>query len=144
MKKFLISLVSIFLGVVFISTTSYAAPIGYSVNSDGDDNLYSIDLATGAYTKIGAVGFSDVEGLAFQPGTGTLFGYDDVTDKLITIDLTTGAGTAVGSAGVSGIIDVGITFDAAGNLFMVGKKPVNACNTNIIYRLGFISHGSCR
>ena len=33
----------------------------YSVRSDGDDNLYRIDLGTGVATAVGPVGFDDVE-----------------------------------------------------------------------------------
>ncbi len=99
-----------------------AAPIGYAIQSDGDDQLYSIDLATGVATAIGAVGFTDVEGLTFQPGTGVLFGVDDISDQLITIDLATGAGTAVGSLGVT-FTDMGLAFDAAGNLWMATDIP---------------------
>lgn len=99
-----------------------AAPIGYAIQSDGDDQLYSIDLGTGVATAIGAVGFDDVESLAFQPGTGVLFGVDDISDQLITIDLTTGAGTAVGSLGVS-FTDMGLAFDATGNLWMATDIP---------------------
>jgi hypothetical protein len=50
------------------------APIGWSVQSDGDDQLYRIDLATGTAVAVGAVGFSDVEGLSFDPISGVLYG----------------------------------------------------------------------
>ena len=46
-----------------------ADPMGYSVRSDADDRLYRIDLSTGIATDIGATGLTDIEGLAFQPGT---------------------------------------------------------------------------
>lgn len=99
-----------------------AAPIGLSVQSDGDDQLYRIDLATGAAVAVGAVGFSDVEGLTFDPVSGVLYGVDDATDQLITINTVTGAGTAVGGLGVA-IVDMGLTFDNAGNLYMSTDSP---------------------
>jgi hypothetical protein len=91
--------------------------IGYSVQSDGNDWLYEINLNTGAATPVGPVGFLDVEGLCFQPGTGALFGWND-GGHLITIDPATGAGTTVGPSGVSGQFDAGLTFDANGDLFV--------------------------
>jgi hypothetical protein len=90
--------------------------VGYSVQSDGNDWLYEIDLNTGAATPVGPVRFLDVEGLCFQPGTGTLFGWNN-GGHLITIDLATGMGTTVGPSGVSGQFDAGLTFDAGGDLF---------------------------
>ena len=89
-----------------------AAPIGYAVRSDGDDQLYRIDLATGAATAIGPVGFPSVEGLSFQPSTGVLFGVDDETLQLLTIDVTTGAGSLVGDLGTTDV-DLGLTFDSS-------------------------------
>ena len=95
-----------------------ATPIGYSVDTISD-TLYTIDLGTGATTAVGSpgsLGFGDVEGLSFQPGTGTLFGLDDSSDKLITINLVTGVGSAVGSLGFN-FRDAGLSFDSSGNLF---------------------------
>lgn len=107
-----------------MASTAMAVPIGYSVMSDGDDQLYSIDLATGTATAIGATGFSDIEGLAFNPLNGLLYGVDDVTDTLVTINTTTGAATAVGALGAT-FTDIGLAFDNAGNLFMSNDAPGN-------------------
>lgn len=110
------------LTLALLAGAAAAGPIAYSVNSDGDDRLYRIDLETGAATAVGAVGFDDVEALAFQPGTGVLFGYDDIQDVLLTIDLATGAGTLVGHSGVN-VTDMGIAFDGEGRLYMVDDLP---------------------
>ena len=50
--------------------TTHADIIGYSVQGFGDGQLYSIDLVTGQTTAIGATGFDNVLGLAFQRSTG--------------------------------------------------------------------------
>jgi hypothetical protein len=102
--------------LVSLAVSAGADIIGYSVQSDGNDWLYEINLNTGAATPVGPVGFLDVEGLCFQPGTGTLFGWNN-GGHLITIDPATGAGTTVGPSGVSGQFDAGLTFDASGDLF---------------------------
>lgn len=80
-----------------LATGLAAQPFAYSVESDGDDSLYLIDLATGTKELIGPVGFDDVEGTDLAPD-GTLYGWDDNTDRLIRIDPQTGAGTAIGTA----------------------------------------------
>ena len=108
--------------VVVTATPAIAAPIGYSVGSDLDDQLYSIDLATGVATAIGATGFDDVECLTFSNDGSTLFAVDDASEQLITLDTATGAGTAVGALGVE-FLDCGLTFDADGRLFMSTDDP---------------------
>jgi hypothetical protein len=103
------------------AATPALATTAYSVRSDGDDNLYRIDLESGTATSVGPVGFSDVEGLAFDPG-GRLFGFDDVTNQLITIDKGSGAGTAVGPSGVA-VTDMGLDFGCTDNVFMSTDAP---------------------
>lgn len=99
-----------------------ASVIGYSV--DGLDDFYEIDLTTGVATLIGPlpVGIPDLEGLAFDPNTGVLYGVDDTTEKLFTIDPSDGMATEVGDLNVS-FIDVGITIDPDGNLWMATELP---------------------
>lgn len=97
------------------------ATVGYSVGSDLDDNLYRIELETGAKTLVGAVGFGDVEGLAFDAG-GTLFGFDDSTDQLLKLDLATGAGTAIGASGIT-VVDVGLDFNCQSSPFLSVDAP---------------------
>ena len=98
-----------------------SATTAYSVKSDVDDQLYRVNLQTGASTAIGATGFGDLEGLALSPD-GTLFAVDDTTDVLVTINTTTGAATSVGALGIA-VNDLGLTFDCAGNLFMSTDAP---------------------
>lgn len=98
-----------------------AATTGFSVGSDLDDNLYRIELETGAKTPVGPVGFGDVEGLAFDAG-GALFGFDDVTNQLLRIDLGSGAGTAVGPSGITPT-DVGLDFNCQSSPFLSVDAP---------------------
>ena len=94
-----------------------ARPIGFSVQSDGDDHLYRIDLATGVATDVGPTGLDDIEGLALQPGTGELFGWDQGSSRLVTIDVTTGAAAPLGPSGIAAG-NSGLTFDASGRLYL--------------------------
>jgi len=122
------------------------APLAFSVQSDGDDSLYQIDLGTGVATRIGTgVGFADVEALAYQPGTNILYAVDDATDTLITINTTTGIGTAVGTITFSGVlppaqINPGIRFDSAGILYMV--TDFEGTSTGTLYQFTDISPGT--
>ena len=65
------------------------------------DQLLTLDTITGAKTIKGNLGFGNVEGLAYDVNTHTLYGID--TDplgknpRLITLHTTSGAGTAVGA-----------------------------------------------
>ena len=46
----------------------------------------TVDYTTGVAIAVGSLGFTDVNGLAFDPTTGTLYGTDGTTDTLLTID----------------------------------------------------------
>lgn len=95
-----------------------AGPIGYTAwDVSGNDRLLRIDLATGVGTTIGTnIGFSDVDGLAFD-AAGQLWGVDDSTNALLRINTSTGAGSVVGSGFGSGYTDEGLAF-GGGVLYM--------------------------
>jgi len=67
------------------------------------DKLVTINTSTGAATSVGSLGFSFVDGLAFDPNTNTLYGSDDVFNDLLTINTSTGAATLVGALGFSDV-----------------------------------------
>ena len=71
----------------------------YMVDGHGDRSLYTIDLATGAASLIGFHGNSAMEGLAFHPPTGQIFGTSLDDASLFQLSATTGAATLVGGVG---------------------------------------------
>jgi hypothetical protein len=79
--------------------------------SNADSSLYTIDPLTGASTLVGAMGITGCSGLAFQPGTNTLFavGKDPGTNKnsLFTVDPVTGVATLVGATGIEALATPG-------------------------------------
>jgi len=101
--------------------------IGYSVRNHVDHNLYSIDLSSGIATRIGATGYSDIEGLSFD-ANGVLYGYDDTVEELVTLNVWTGAATAVGHSGLA-VTEVGLTFDDVGALYLSNEIP------HVLYKL---------
>ncbi len=110
-------------GAALLLTGAGTTPqTAYSVQSDGDDALYSIDLASGAVRRLGPTGFADVESLAFSPGCATLYGVDDVRDLLLTCNRGNGACTVVGPLQVD-VTDTGLAFTHDGRLFMSTDAP---------------------
>lgn len=111
-----------------LSLSVRAEPTGLGV---GFSDLYRIDLASGQASRLGAIGFNDVEGLAIAPD-GALFGVADlsagtgsaVSDLLVRIDTSTGRGSLVGvlpglaGQGPDGNLDYGLAFTADGRLWM--------------------------
>jgi len=134
--------------LLFAGTLS-AQPIGYAA---GFRDLYRVDLANGQSTVVGAIGFNDVEGMAFAPN-GSLYaavdgtmqvggGSSATTDFLIRIDTSTGVGSLVAQfpglqgRGPSGQLDYGLAFTCDGRLWMSGETTgelweVNPANASL-------------
>ena len=62
------------------------------------EQLITIDSSTGAGTTVGSFGLPEVNGLAFDTITNTLYGLNE-SDTLVTLDPSTGAATVVGQIG---------------------------------------------
>jgi hypothetical protein len=60
-------------------------------------DLYSVNPVTGAATRLGKTGFSEINGLFVR---GTLYGFDDITSAVVTLDTLTGAATQVATYGL--------------------------------------------
>ncbi len=72
--------------------------------------LYSVDIATGAYTLVGPMTEGYV-GFSSNPVDGVLYGFDTALN-LFTIDTATGASTLIGpitGTGSAGLADIAIT-----------------------------------
>src|SRR5258706_7475641 len=96
-----------------------ADTIAYATEKGGE-SLWQLNLSTGEARFIGNLGFDNVNSLAFDPFTGTLFGVHEGDLQLITINPATGVGTVVGPLGIPADTYPGISlaFDNSGNLFM--------------------------
>lgn len=104
--------------------TSVRNPAGNSAHLV-PGNLYTVDVATGVFTLVGApkVGGTEpigVTGLADHPTTGVLYGITAEASlnhprSLVTLDAATATATLVGPLGASGS---DIAFDPAGVLFV--------------------------
>jgi hypothetical protein len=118
-------------GAALLPLAVAAEPIAYGV---GFSDLYRVDLATGQASRVGAIGYNDVEGLALTD-FGTLLGAVDGTagaggnssDFLIRIDTSTGAGSLIGGltglagAGPNGQLDYGLAQTCDGRLWLAAE-----------------------
>ena len=97
-----------------IAATLSAAPICYSVNSNGTDRLYRIDLTTGVATDLGALSFIDAEGVEIV--NGTIYGIGGTTNEFW--NLTTPPGSLIGATGTRNGVDAGLGYNpATGTLY---------------------------
>lgn len=117
-----------------VTGSLWAEPIGYSVNSRGNERddqrvnaLWRINLSTGQADYVGWTSFIDLEALAFSPDN-QLFGADDDSNTLVRVSTTTGLAQPVGGAANrhnTGLVpldrklDFGMNFTCDGELFVV-------------------------
>lgn len=97
-----------------LAGASLAQPTVYF--SDSADDLYTFDTTTGVATFHTAItgSFGIVAGLAYDPGSGTVYAVDSSQDELMTIDLATGVVTDIGNVARPGVDTVmhGIEFNS--------------------------------
>jgi len=87
-----------------------------------NDQLVTVDVATGLATPVGPLGFDAVQALAFDPHTDTLYGSDPQSGQLLTIDTQTGAATAVGPTGFTYIRS--LAYDPVGDVLYGSNASV--------------------
>lgn len=100
--------VGIALTTVCVLTAGVSGQIGYSIQSNGNDHLYEIDLTTGIATDMGQINFGDSEGMTFGPG-GFLYGIGGSVDEFWNISTN----TMIGATGARKGIDAGLDWDGS-------------------------------
>lgn len=108
-----------------VGASAFAAPTGYSVRSDVDRKLYSIDMASGVATALGATGFNKIEGLAINDA-GEIYAVNPATAQLVKCSSTTGACSAVGVLGGLPQIqtNAGLAFSSTGSLYLAANAVI--------------------
>jgi hypothetical protein len=122
----LTSLVHIAVSVLLCASPSYvwAAPTGYSVQSEGNNHLYRIDLATGVATDLGQIGLGDADGLAFD-ASGNLYAIGGTIEEFWNI--TTTPGFLVGNTGDRQGTDAGSDYDpTTGKMYNLQRRSDDA------------------
>ena len=95
--------------------------------SDGDatsgDSLFAFTNLGGvpAFTEVGETGLEQLIGLAVNPVTGIMYGYDSGTEALYTIDPEDGTPTLVGTSGMSLGAIGGMDFSADGSTLLLSS-----------------------
>lgn len=97
----------------------------FVTTDDGDatagDSLYVFDNLGGAvsFTEIGETGLSQLIGLAADPISGLLYGYDSSTEALYTISTADATPTLVGGSGQAIAAIGGMDFSADGGTLLL-------------------------
>jgi PEP-CTERM motif len=117
-----------FNGLEYVGAILYGTSI---LSSGGPSTLSTLDPETGIFTAIGPTGVGPISGLAYNTGTGTMFGIAGGPGPadLFSINLTTGVATSIGSTNIQagslqfggdGVLYAGATgSDNGGSLFSI-------------------------
>ncbi len=98
-------------GVMYMVATSESTP--GSGDCASDSGLYTVDITTGAATRVGAIpDLSCVIAAGFD-NSGQLYAYGVVSDNLASIDKTSGNSFIIGPLGFNANFAQGMDFDAA-------------------------------
>jgi hypothetical protein len=125
-------------GIVY--SPAGADPIAFAIEEDDGCRLVELDVATGAVTPIGDFDVAAcVSDLALAPD-GTLYGLRQEGEEagavvvLVRFDTTTGVPEEVGTINGSpaGLEDGGITFDAAGQMFVHIVTNAPGCDFDFV------------
>ncbi len=89
----------------------------------GGDSLYKFENLNGAvtFTEVGETGLSQIIGLAMEPGTGQLFGYDADTEGLYKISSVDGSVELIGFSGESLGAIGGMDFSEDGTTLLLSQ-----------------------
>lgn len=107
------------------ATLSNDGSIFYVSVSDGDatsgDSLYAFSNLGGSvtFTEIGETGLDQIMGLAMDPISGLLYGYDSSTEALYTISTADASTALVGFSGQSIAAIGGMDFSADGSTLLL-------------------------
>ena len=108
---------------LLLTAAPAAAQEGYHVLEGTPDQLYLAPLDGSPPSPVGDLAVEDIFGLAFD-SSGELYGVSAATDELLTIDPGTAQVTSVGPLGFDASVAGGLTFDPAGDLWLVNDNNV--------------------
>ncbi len=115
--------------LVAASPPALASPVGYTrATIAGNDNIYTVDLATGAMTLVGDSGLDPASRALSMHPDGTLYGARN--GSLYTYNTVTGVASVVGPFDCCGIVQ-DMTFDGDGNLWLLSSNPSRLFSVNV-------------
>lgn len=118
----------------------------WALGGRGNNNLYTVNITTGAATLVGNHGVNDLFGLAFDTANGKLYATQFSNNGVYTLNAATGAATLLNSTGV-GI--GGLTYrantnqivgtqDGAGDFYTI--DPTTGAKTLLNGGAGFVNN----
>jgi Repeat of unknown function (DUF6923) len=87
------------------------------------DDLYSIDVNTNTFTKVGSLAAYGMNALTFNNSGTTLYGANFTNNNFYSIDTTSGSATSLGAGGYASAGD--LAFNSAGDLFFAADTGSN-------------------
>lgn len=93
-------------------------------DGSGTDSLYVFENLGGSvsFTKIGDTGLTQIIGLAMDPATGNLYGYDSSSEALYTISTSDASPSLIGASGASLGAIGGMDFSADGSTLLLSQS----------------------
>jgi IPTL-CTERM motif len=113
-------------GLAFHPTTG----VLYAVSAGGGGEprtFFTINPATGAATRISALGALQASDLSFN-AAGVLFAWQQ-TNLLATVNLATGVPTPLGASGIAGTTGGGLAINGAGTAFLSATTATGTLDT---------------
>jgi len=129
--------------ILHIEYTAITEDVLYYV-SDGDDNLYKVDVSSGTSQLIGATGASSIEAIANWPSQSGYTLYATDAGNFGTLNFSTGAftsmgqvdngGTADGADGAQALDDIdGLAFDARTGILWASTR--RGSNYDLLFQI---------
>lgn len=126
------------IGLFTLDDEPYYTPLALAIDGEGrawatsfvlSDVLFSVDLETAELTVVGPTGLmagANNYGLAWDPVTDEVYGYNTFTRDLYLVDTATGAFTLFAEDFSTSLVPYALAFDSAGQLWGINGDVVSA------------------
>jgi len=101
----------------------------YYSGGRGDENLYTVNLTSGAATLVGSDGQTDMFALGYDPATNSLYGGAADSSTFGSVSMSNGAFTPIGNAG--GLYTEGLTYNSSTSQ-MILSSPTELFNIDVV------------
>ena len=101
----------------------------YYSGGRGDENLYTVNLTTGAATLVGSDGQTDMFALGYDPATNSLYGGAADSHAFGSVSMSNGAFTFIGTAG--SLYTEGLTYNSLTSQ-MILSSPNELFNIDVV------------
>ncbi len=124
LQHFTVAVLVGFATMLVIPCSGHAQEVAFTAIGE---ELYLVNLATGAMTFVGDTGV-EIAALALAP-SGSLFGVESPSDGLLVVEEATGEATVVGPLGIGISRYTDLSFDTQGRLWMLANQRLYRVDT---------------